>query len=72
MQSITPGKWTPEVVISRHQALTSNVQNEATLTRALGALGYADKLRDLLWLQAAIHRSRSIRSSIRRRSRPTC
>ena len=51
MLGISPGKWTPEVVISRHQALTSNVQNEATLTRALGALGNADKLRDLLWLQ---------------------
>ena len=51
MLGITPGRWTPEVVISRHQALTSNVQNEATLTRALGALGNADKLRDLLWLQ---------------------
>ena len=51
MLGITPGKWTPEVVISRHQALTSNVQNEATLTRLLGALGNADKLRDLLWLQ---------------------
>lgn len=50
MLGITPGKWTPEVVISRHQALTSNAQNEATHTRALAALG-ADRLRDLLWLQ---------------------
>ncbi len=50
MLGITPGKWTPEVVISRHQALTSNVQNEATHVRALAALG-ADTLKDLLWLQ---------------------
>lgn len=50
MLGITPGKWTPDVVISRHQALTSNVQNEATHTRALAALG-PDRLRDLLWLQ---------------------
>lgn len=50
MLGITPGKWTPEVVISRHQALTSNVENEATHVRALAALG-ADRLKDLLWLQ---------------------
>ncbi len=50
MLGITPGKWTPEVVISRHQALTSNVQNEATHVRALAALG-PDNLKDLLWLQ---------------------
>jgi penicillin amidase len=52
MLGITPGKWTPEVVISRHQALTSNVPNEATYVRAIGALGSSEKLRELLWLQA--------------------
>lgn len=51
MLGITPGKWTPEVVISRHQALTSNVQNEASYVRAIAALGSAEKLKDLLWLQ---------------------
>lgn len=51
MLGITPGKWTPAVVISRHQALTSNVMDEATYTRAIGALGSADKVKDLLWLQ---------------------
>lgn len=51
MLGITPGKWTPAVVISRHQALTSNVTDEATYTRAIGALGSADKVKDLLWLQ---------------------
>ena len=52
MLGITPGKWTPEVVISRHQALTSNVPDEATYVRAIGALGGSEKLRELLWLQA--------------------
>jgi penicillin amidase len=28
MLGITPGRWTPAVVISRHQALTSNVSDE--------------------------------------------
>ena len=51
MLGITPGKWTPEVVISRHQALTSNVPNEVTHVRAIGALGSGDKLKELLWLQ---------------------
>ena len=50
MLGITPGKWTPEVVISRHQALASNVENEVTHVRALAALG-AERLKDLLWLQ---------------------
>ena len=35
MLGITPGKWTPQVVISRHQALTANVPNEATHVRAI-------------------------------------
>jgi penicillin amidase len=51
MLGITPGKWTPDVVISRHQALTSNVQSEASYVRAIAALGSAERLRDLLWLQ---------------------
>ncbi|MGD9903490.1 MAG: penicillin acylase family protein [Vicinamibacterales bacterium] len=51
MLGITPGKWTPQVVISRHQALTSNVPNEATHVRAIGALGSAEKLRELLHIE---------------------
>lgn len=51
MLGITPGKWTPEVVISRHQSLTSNVTDEAAYVKAIAALGSADKVRDLLWLQ---------------------
>ena len=52
MLGITPGKWTPEVVVSRHQGLTANVTNEAANALAVAALGSADKLKDLLWIQA--------------------
>ncbi len=51
MLGITPAKWTPEVVISRHQALTSNAAEEVSFTRAIGALGSVEALQDLLWLQ---------------------
>ena len=51
MLGISPGKWTPQVVISRHQALTSNVPNEATHVRAIGALGSTAKLRELLLIE---------------------
>ena len=51
MLGITPGKWTPQVVISRHQALTANVPNEVTHVRAIGALGSAAKLRELLLIE---------------------
>jgi penicillin amidase len=47
---ITPGQWTPREVISRHQALTSNVSAEVNYVRAIKAIG-ADRLRDLLYLQ---------------------
>lgn len=47
---ITPGKWTPRDVISRHQALTSNVTAEVSYVRALRAIGAA-RLRDLVHLQ---------------------
>ncbi|MDP1570107.1 MAG: penicillin acylase family protein [Vicinamibacterales bacterium] len=50
MLGITPGKWTPAVVISRHQALTSNVGAEVNYVRAMKALG-ADRLRELLYFQ---------------------
>lgn len=36
---ITPGHWTPEVVISRHNALASNASDEANLARAVRAIG---------------------------------
>ena len=38
---ITPGRWTPEVVVSRHQGLVSNVTQELDNARAVAALGAA-------------------------------
>jgi penicillin amidase len=46
---IKPGRWTPEVVISRHQGLTYNVGEELDLGRAVAQLG-ADAVRQLVWL----------------------
>ncbi len=48
MLNIKPGKWTPDVVISRHQGLLGNIQQELTLGRAVAKAG-ADKVKDLLW-----------------------
>ncbi|MFN7532541.1 MAG: penicillin acylase family protein, partial [Gemmatimonas sp.] len=36
---ITPGHWTPAVVVSRHNALASNASDEAGLARAVRMLG---------------------------------
>ncbi len=36
---IIPGKWTPDVVVSRHNALASNASDEANLARAVRAIG---------------------------------
>jgi penicillin amidase len=36
---ITPGYWTPAVVVSRHNALASNASDEANLARAVRAIG---------------------------------
>ncbi len=47
---IKPGKWTPAVVISRHQGLLANISQELNYGRAVAALG-ADAVRDLLWLR---------------------
>lgn len=47
---IKPGRWTPAVVISRHQALTSNLTDEVRYVRAMKAIG-RDKLRELLYFQ---------------------
>ncbi|WP_445386144.1 penicillin acylase family protein [Robiginitalea sp. IMCC44478] len=45
---ILPGKWTPEVVISRHQGLLGNIEDELAIGRAVAALG-AEKVKSLLW-----------------------
>ena len=50
MLGITPGRWTPAVVISRHQSLTANVTDEVRFVRGIRAIG-AEKLRELLYFQ---------------------
>ncbi|HLS28992.1 MAG TPA: penicillin acylase family protein, partial [Opitutales bacterium] len=49
---IEPGEWTPEVVISRHQALAYNVAQELEIARALAAVGEA-AVRQMYWFQNA-------------------
>ena len=44
--NITPGHWTPEVVISRHQGLVGNVASEIGNARAVTLLG-ADAVKEL-------------------------
>ena len=43
---ITPGFWTPEVVISRHQGLLGNLPAEIATARAVATLG-AEKVKEL-------------------------
>ena len=50
MLGITPGRWTPAVVISRHQALTSNLTDEVRALRAMKAVGPA-AVRELMYFQ---------------------
>jgi penicillin amidase len=38
---ITPGRWTPAVVVSRHNALTGNAESEIDRARAVQAMGAA-------------------------------
>lgn len=44
---IKPGYWTPEIVISRHNALTGGIGNEIMLSRAITAVG-SEKVRKML------------------------
>ena len=46
--NIVPGKWTPEVVISRHQGLLGNIGTELRIGRAVARLG-VEKVKDLSW-----------------------
>ena len=46
--NILPEKWTPEVVISRHQGLLGNVGLELQTGRAVAKLGI-EKVKDLSW-----------------------
>jgi penicillin amidase len=43
-----PGRWTPEVVISRHQGLLGNITEELATGRAVAALGMA-KVKQVNW-----------------------
>ncbi|NGF58370.1 penicillin acylase family protein, partial [Parapedobacter sp. SGR-10] len=45
---ILPGKWTPEVVVSRHQGLLQNVTEELLIGRSVAKLG-VKKTKDLHW-----------------------
>jgi penicillin amidase len=45
---ILPEKWTPEVVISRHQGLLGNIEEELAIGRAVAHLG-PEKVDELLW-----------------------
>lgn len=47
---IKPARWTPDVVISRHGALTSNVTDEVSFARAL-KVATVDQVRELLYFQ---------------------
>lgn len=46
---IKPQKWTPEVVISRHQGLLGNIGEELQIGRTVAKLG-AIKTKELFWL----------------------
>lgn len=48
MLGISPKKWTPEVVISRHQGLLGNIGHELQIGRAIAKLG-PEKVKELLW-----------------------
>ncbi|MDC6353420.1 MULTISPECIES: penicillin acylase family protein [unclassified Robiginitalea] len=45
---ILPGKWTPDVVISRHQGLLGNSDEELAIGRAVAAIG-EEAVKSLLW-----------------------
>jgi penicillin amidase len=48
MLGIKPQKWTPEVVISRHQGLLGNIGQELQIGRAVAIIG-EKKVKELLW-----------------------
>jgi penicillin amidase len=47
---LKPGRWTSEVVISRHQGLVANIGQEVGYARAIRQLGVA-RLRELVYFQ---------------------
>lgn len=48
MLNMVPGKWTPEVVISRHQGLLGNITEELSVGRAVAKAG-KETVKDLMW-----------------------
>ena len=48
MLGLRPQRWTPQVVISRHQGLLGNVEEELQTGRAVAALGVA-KVKEINW-----------------------
>jgi len=48
MLDLLPKKWTPEVVISRHQGLLGNIGEELQIGRAVAKIG-SEKVKELLW-----------------------
>ncbi|NER09369.1 penicillin acylase family protein [Muriicola jejuensis] len=48
MLDILPQKWTPDVVISRHQGLLGNIGAELEIGRAVNTIG-EEAVRDLYW-----------------------
>ena len=46
--NILPGKWTPDVVISRHQGLKGNINEELNIGRAVAKAG-SEKVKELVW-----------------------
>lgn len=48
MLNILPEKWTPEVVISRHQGLLGNIGSELQIGQAVAKLG-SERVKDLYW-----------------------
>ena len=45
---IAPQKWTPEIVISRHQGLLGNITQELNIGRAVSTVG-DKKVKELVW-----------------------
>src|SRR3989441_5246437 len=50
MLGIKPAPWTPEVVISRHNALLANIGQEVNMAQAVRVLG-AEKVKDIYYFQ---------------------
>lgn len=50
---ITPGFWTPAVVISRHNGIRSNAGQELAIGRSLAHVD-AQKIKDLLWFHPGV------------------